>query len=176
MTSTPVKEDQFVTAIFNSTGLAQVAVPNVVDQTQAVATTALTAAGLSVGTVTQQSSSTVASGYVISESPAAGTNIASGSAVNLVVSTGGSNGAGSGGGYGGGGGVDAPTLGTLGALLGSLIVGLRRARRTDKAVGSEYGTGDVAIGTDAVRSFREPPQVNVGPQTHDRTNTSGVKS
>ena len=173
MTSTPVKEDQFVTAIFNSTGLAQVAVPSVVDQTQAAATTALTAAGLSVGTVTQQSSSTVASGYVISESPAAGTNSASGSAVNLVVSTGGSNGAGSGGGYGGGGGVDAPTLG---ALLGSLIVGLRRARRTDKALGSEYGTGDVAIDTDAVRSFREPPQVNVGPLTHDRTNTSGVKS
>src|SRR5205807_5632308 len=36
----------------------------------------------------QQSSTTVASGSVISESPAAGTSVAKGSAVNLVVSSG----------------------------------------------------------------------------------------
>src|SRR5437667_7250435 len=65
-----------------------VAVPDVVGQTQAAATSALTSAGLTVGTVTQQSSTTVASGNVISESPAAGTSVASGSAVNLVVSSG----------------------------------------------------------------------------------------
>jgi len=69
-------------------GPLQVAVPNVVGETQAAATTAIMGAGLVVGTVTQQSSSTVASGDVISESPAAGTNVATGSAVNLVVSTG----------------------------------------------------------------------------------------
>src|SRR5881275_222472 len=66
----------------------QVAVPNVVGQTQAAATSAITSAGLTVGTVTQQSSTTVASGNVISESPAAGTSVASASAVNLVVSSG----------------------------------------------------------------------------------------
>src|SRR6184192_2614533 len=66
----------------------QVAVPNVVGQTQAAATSAITSAGLTAGTVTQQSSTTVASGNVISESPAAGTSVASASAVNLVVSSG----------------------------------------------------------------------------------------
>jgi len=71
-----------------STGPAQVAVPNVVGDTQAAATTAITGAGLVVGTVTMASSATVASGSVISENPSAGTNVSSGSAVNLVVSTG----------------------------------------------------------------------------------------
>src|SRR5437762_9304449 len=65
-----------------------VAVPNVVGQTQAAATSAITSAGLTAGTVTMQSSSTVASGNVISESPAAGASVAKGSAVNLVVSSG----------------------------------------------------------------------------------------
>ena len=41
-----------------------------------------------LGTVTTQSSSTVPSGSVISESPAAGTQVNVGSAVNLVVSSG----------------------------------------------------------------------------------------
>src|SRR5213080_3751285 len=65
-----------------------VPVPNVVGQTQTAATSALTSAGLTAGTVTQQSSTTVPSGSVISESPAAGTSVASASAVNLVVSSG----------------------------------------------------------------------------------------
>jgi C1A family cysteine protease len=67
---------------------ASVTVPNVVDYTQAAATTAITGVGLVVGTVTTQSSSTVASGDVSSQSPAAGATVASGSAVNLVVSSG----------------------------------------------------------------------------------------
>src|SRR5438874_6620257 len=71
-----------------SSGPAQVAVPNVVGQTQAAATSAITGAGLTLGTVTMQSSTTVASGSVISESPTAGTRVASGSAVSLVVSSG----------------------------------------------------------------------------------------
>src|ERR1700678_4053576 len=63
-------------------------VPNVVGDTQAAAGTAITGAGLTVGAVTQTSSATVASGDVISETPAAGTSAASGSSVALVVSTG----------------------------------------------------------------------------------------
>jgi len=70
------------------TGAAQVAVPNVVGDTQAAATTAITGAGLVVGTVTTASSATVASGDVISESPSAGTSVNVGSPVNLVISTG----------------------------------------------------------------------------------------
>ncbi len=65
-----------------------VTVPNVVGETQAVATSAITKDGLVVGTVTNQSSTSVASGSVISENPAAGASVASGSAVKLVVSSG----------------------------------------------------------------------------------------
>jgi beta-lactam-binding protein with PASTA domain len=71
-----------------SSGTAMDTVPNVVGDTQAAATTAITAAGLSVGTVTMASSATVASGDVISETPAAGASVAAGSAVNLTVSSG----------------------------------------------------------------------------------------
>ncbi len=63
-------------------------VPNVVGSTQAAATTAITGAGLSVGTVTTATSTTVAIGKVISQNPASGASVAPGSAVNLVVSSG----------------------------------------------------------------------------------------
>ena len=63
-------------------------VPNVVGLAQAAATSALTAVGLRVGTVTTAPSATVAVGSVISANPAAGTSVAAGSAVDLVVSTG----------------------------------------------------------------------------------------
>ena len=63
-------------------------VPNVVNQTQAAATTAITGAGLVVGAVTQQSSATVPAGSVTSQNPVSGVGVAAGSAVNLVVSTG----------------------------------------------------------------------------------------
>jgi VWFA-related protein len=65
-----------------------VTVPNVVNQPQAAATTAITGAGLAVGAVTQQSSATVTAGNVISQNPAAGVGVTAGSSVNLVVSTG----------------------------------------------------------------------------------------
>ncbi|TLZ29790.1 MAG: PASTA domain-containing protein [Gammaproteobacteria bacterium] len=110
-----------------------VLVPNVVGQMQAAATSAITGAGLTVGTVTMQSSTTVPSGNVIGQNPAAGAQSASGSAVDLVVSTGGgtSSGGGGGGASGGGGAFDSFTLA---ALLSSLIGGLWRARRIRDSV------------------------------------------
>ena len=79
----------WVDVVFSTqAGPGPVTVPNVVNLTQAAATTAITNAGLVVGTVTQQSSATVPSGSVISQSPVSGTSVAAGSAVNLVVSTG----------------------------------------------------------------------------------------
>jgi len=69
-------------------GVATASVPNVVGQTQATATSAITAVGLVLGTVTSTSSSTVPVGSVISESPVAGTQVSGGTAVNLVISTG----------------------------------------------------------------------------------------
>jgi hypothetical protein len=71
-----------------SSGAPKVATPNVVGDTQSAATADLTGAGLKLGSVTMQSSTTVAPGKVISESPGAGTSIAAGSAVGLVVSSG----------------------------------------------------------------------------------------
>ncbi|WP_342346735.1 PASTA domain-containing protein, partial [uncultured Nitrospira sp.] len=64
------------------------AVPNVVGLAQAAAQTAITTAGLTVGTVTTATSATVAIGAVISQNPIAGVNVTTGSAVNLVVSLG----------------------------------------------------------------------------------------
>ena len=63
-------------------------VPPVVGDQQATAESAITSAGLGLGTVRTAASSTVPSGNVISESPAAGTAVLPGSAVDLVVSTG----------------------------------------------------------------------------------------
>lgn len=65
-----------------------VAVPNVVGESQAAAQTAFTDAGLLLGAVTKQSSPAVPSGSVISESPSAGSEVAVGSAVSVVISTG----------------------------------------------------------------------------------------
>lgn len=72
----------------NSGGSNSVSVPNVVGDKQAAASTAITGAGLTVGTVTTQSSSIVTSGDVISENPAASSTVTKGSAVALVVSSG----------------------------------------------------------------------------------------
>jgi beta-lactam-binding protein with PASTA domain len=71
-----------------SSGPQMVAVPNLEGLTQDAATTAITEAKLTVGTVTQQSSNTVVSGKVISQDPASGSSVAQGSPVNLVISSG----------------------------------------------------------------------------------------
>ncbi|MGI6460283.1 MAG: PASTA domain-containing protein [Candidatus Hydrogenedentales bacterium] len=71
-----------------SKGVQPIAVPSVVGKTQSAAGSALTAAGLTVGTVTQQYSNTVPAGQVIGQSPVAGAQVAPGSAVNLVISKG----------------------------------------------------------------------------------------
>ncbi len=75
-------------ALVISTGPCNVTVPNVVGLTQTAAGTALIGANLIVGTVTQQHSSTVASGLVISQTPSAGEQTPYGGAVALIVSQG----------------------------------------------------------------------------------------
>src|SRR5271165_639668 len=75
-------------AILFVSGCAKMTVPNVEGLTQDAATTAITAAKLTVGTVTQQTSNTVATGKVISQDPASGNSVAQGSPVNLVISSG----------------------------------------------------------------------------------------
>jgi len=65
-----------------------VKVPNVVGKTQAAAQSAITSAGLVVGTVTRAHSDTVPQGCVISQGLPAGTPAVGGSSVDLVVSSG----------------------------------------------------------------------------------------
>ncbi|MBK9516044.1 MAG: PASTA domain-containing protein [Anaeromyxobacter sp.] len=65
-----------------------VTVPSLVGLSQAAATTALTAAGLSVGEVGLASSPTAPAGQVVGQDPAAGATVATGAAVDLVVSSG----------------------------------------------------------------------------------------
>ncbi|WP_442778379.1 Stk1 family PASTA domain-containing Ser/Thr kinase [Actinomyces sp. Z16] len=76
-----------VTVHFSS-GSAMVSVPDVSGQSQADARTAITNAGLSVGDVTTEDSTEVASGAVIRTDPVAGTSVERGSSVSLVVSSG----------------------------------------------------------------------------------------
>jgi hypothetical protein len=77
-----------LTNSFKMQNVGKVAVPNVVGMTQVAATTAIIAAKLNLGNVTMKSSNTVARGNVISQNPAAGTNVNAGSSVDLTVSTG----------------------------------------------------------------------------------------
>jgi serine/threonine-protein kinase len=71
-----------------SSGVANVSVPSLIGQTQNQAYPLLQAAGLSVGNVTNQTSDTVPAGVIISSSPNAGTPVAPGSSVSIVVSQG----------------------------------------------------------------------------------------
>ncbi len=68
-----------------SSGPAQVRVPDVSGDSQAGAESALTAVGLSLGTVAQQVSSTQSAGSVIAQSPSAGAPVRTGTQVDLTV-------------------------------------------------------------------------------------------
>jgi beta-lactam-binding protein with PASTA domain len=63
-------------------------VPNVLNQTRSAAAGLITGVGLTVGTVTFANSATVVAGSVISSNPVAGTTLAAGAPVALVVSLG----------------------------------------------------------------------------------------
>lgn len=71
-----------------SSGESLTPIPDVAGLSQSIAESSIVDADLLVGTVTTQSSSTVPSGNVISQDPAASTEVASGSTVNLIVSSG----------------------------------------------------------------------------------------
>jgi formylglycine-generating enzyme required for sulfatase activity len=67
---------------------APVVVPDVVGMTQAEAQSAITAASLVAGTITQVYHISIPSGQVISSAPVADSTVKSGSAVNLLISKG----------------------------------------------------------------------------------------
>lgn len=65
-----------------------VGVPNVTGDAVSVAVNALISAGLGVGSITNQTSKTVAAGNVVSQSPSGNSQVVSGAPINLVVSSG----------------------------------------------------------------------------------------
>ena len=67
---------------------SKLTVPPVVGKDENAAKSAITAAGLTVGTVSEASSDTVESGLVISQSPSANSETESGGKVNIVLSSG----------------------------------------------------------------------------------------
>jgi hypothetical protein len=67
---------------------AVVLVPNVVNQTQSAAQSAITSAGLVVGTISQAYSSTVSNGRVISQNPVGNSTAVVGASVDLTISKG----------------------------------------------------------------------------------------
>jgi beta-lactam-binding protein with PASTA domain len=69
-------------------GEPQVAVPVLTGLTQADAQQALTDAKLTLGSVDQETSTSVPAGQVIRQDPVAGTKVAKGAAVNIVISSG----------------------------------------------------------------------------------------
>jgi hypothetical protein len=68
-----------------------VSVPTVVGQSQSSAKAQLIQAGLKVGSITTQSSGSIASDHVISQSPISGTPVLVGSDIGLVISSGASS-------------------------------------------------------------------------------------
>jgi serine/threonine-protein kinase len=72
-------------AVLVSSGPAQVHVPDVIGESQAAAEAALTAAGLTVGTVTHQAAAGQTVGNVLSQSPRPAASLPAGGAVSLTV-------------------------------------------------------------------------------------------
>src|SRR5665647_1081661 len=85
--SSDVKRGDTIT-FWVSSGEPQATVPYLTDLTQSEAQTALTDAGLVLGTPTSESSDTTPSGQIIRQDPAADTKVAKGSTVNVVISSG----------------------------------------------------------------------------------------
>ncbi len=79
--------DDFLTPISQAVNTKRT-VPNVVGQTESSAATAIDSARLAVSGITRQSSSSVAQGRVIQQSPAAGATVPRNTGVQLVVSSG----------------------------------------------------------------------------------------
>ena len=72
-------------------GPQYVLVPAVLGVAEAVAVSTLEAAGLTMGTINQTYSATVPAGQVLSQTPVAGTEVAGGTAVHVVISVGTTN-------------------------------------------------------------------------------------
>lgn len=87
-TGTSSSDSSSSTTSTTTTTDSEVTVPNVVGKDEATAKGAITAAGLTVGTVSESASDTVTAGLVISQTVAANTKVAKGTTVSIVLSSG----------------------------------------------------------------------------------------
>ena len=87
-TGTSSSDSSSSTSSTTTTTDSEVTVPNVVGKAEATAKSAITAAGLTVGTVSESASDTVTAGLVISQTVAANTKVAKGTTVSIVLSSG----------------------------------------------------------------------------------------
>ena len=72
----------------SAAGTTGISVPKITGQTEEAARAALTAAGLTAGSVTSAYSDTVPEGQIISQSPAEGSAVEEGAAVDFIISSG----------------------------------------------------------------------------------------
>ncbi|MEO8260530.1 MAG: N,N-dimethylformamidase beta subunit family domain-containing protein [Acidobacteriota bacterium] len=158
-------------------GIVLVDVPDVVGQIQAAAASAITAAGLTVGSVTTASSETVPAGSVSRETPAAGTSVAAASAVNLVVSSGPAP-------------VSVPNvvgqiqaaatsaITTAGLTVGSVTTASSATVASGLVISESPGAGTMvarASRVDLTISSASPPTITaIGPQVTDRGAPTGA--
>ena len=84
---TKVPEKTVIT-VYVSSGKNTVKIPTLAGLTEAEAATALATAKLTLGTITQANSSTVAAGMVIESDPVINSDVAEGTVVNLIISNG----------------------------------------------------------------------------------------
>ena len=87
-TGTSSSDSSSSTSSTTTTTDSEATVPNVVGKDEATAKSAITAAGLTVGTVSESASDTVTAGLVISQTVAANTKVAKGTTVSIVLSSG----------------------------------------------------------------------------------------
>ena len=154
-------------ALVVSSGPTPVKVPNVVGQNSAAATNTLSTDGFEVN-VTDATSNTVTSGYVISTNPLAGTTQGKGSSVQLVVSTGKAQ-------------VTIPSLvnespGPAGQQLGALQLDVTQANEPSSTVTAGLVTRTspaagtmVAIGTSVTMYVSTGPQQVTVPNLQNDT-------
>ncbi|MFT4231040.1 MAG: Stk1 family PASTA domain-containing Ser/Thr kinase [Microbacterium sp.] len=86
-TGVTVTPDQEIT-VYVSKGAEKAIVPELAGKSRKSATKALTAAGLALGAVTQRNDASLEAGIVISADPAEGSEVDTGTVVDLVVATG----------------------------------------------------------------------------------------
>lgn len=85
---TVVYDGDTVALVISSGSNPELNLPNLTGMTQAEAEQAITDAGLTVGTVTEENSDDVDSGKVISSNPAGGSKVKKGDSISLVISKG----------------------------------------------------------------------------------------